>query len=226
MAGVREVIREKVPWSTAVYEDLDRRRRMRRSRPQIEALAASASPLKLDLGGGYRKGSNGWITVDISHECDLYWDLRFGIPFADNRVDALYSSHMFEHLSYDQGQALLQECLRVLKPGGSFSIVVPNARLYVEHYLGQRDLPDSFFGWTPAYNNTTRIDALNYAAYMAGEHTYMFDPENLLFRLREAGLVDVRQRAFDPETDLAERDYESIYAIGYKPPSPAGTNPD
>ncbi len=223
MAGIRAVIREKVPWSTAVYEDLDRRRRMRRSRPQIQALASSSAPLKLDLGGGYRKGSHGWTTVDISHECDLYWDLRYGIPFADNRVDALYSSHMFEHLTYDQGQALLRECLRVLKPGGSFSIVVPNARLYVEHYLGQRDLPEEFFGWTAAFNNTTRIDALNYVAYMAGEHTYMFDVENLLFRLLSAGLVDVRERPFDPETDLAERDYESIYAIGYKPS--AGTNP-
>ena len=217
MSSFRDAVRQRVPFSTEIYEDIDRRIRMRKSRAQIRELAQSRHPLKLDLGGGYRKGSNGWLTVDISHECDLYWDLRYGIPFADNRVDALYASHLFEHLTFEQGQALLKEGLRALKPGGSFSIVVPNARLYVEHYLGQRELPDEFFGWEPAFNHTTRIDALNYVAYMAGEHTYMFDIENLIFVMEKAGLVDVRERSFDPETDMPERDYESIYAIGFKP---------
>jgi predicted SAM-dependent methyltransferase len=216
VSQLRSTIRAKVPFSTSIYEDVDRRRRMARSRKLLDEIA-TRSPLTLDLGGGYRKGSNGWITVDVSHECDLYWDLRYGIPFGDNSVDALYSSHLFEHLPYEDGQKLLRESLRVLKPGGSFSIVVPNARLYVEHYMGERDLPEEFFGWEPAYNGTTRIDALNYVAYMAGEHKYLFDQENLLHILTAAGFEDVRAREFDPETDLAERDYESLYAIGYKP---------
>jgi predicted SAM-dependent methyltransferase len=216
VSSLRSTIRNRVPFSTAIYEDVDRRRRMSRSRKALPALAAR-TPLKLDLGGGYRKGSNGWITVDVSHECDLYWDLRYGIPFADGTVDAIYSSHLFEHLPYEDGQKLLGESLRVLKPGGSFSIVVPNARLYIEHYMGSRDLPEEYFGWQPAYNGTTRIDALNYVAYMAGEHKYLFDEENLLHILSAAGFERVTPREFDPETDLAERDYESLYAIGYKP---------
>ena len=216
MSTFRESVRRHVPFSTAIYEDVDRRRRMRASRKLLPTLA-QRRPLRLDIGGGYRKGANGWITVDISHECDLYWDLREGIPFADSTVDAIYSSHLFEHLTYEQGQALMKDCLRALTPGGTFSIVVPNARMYIEHYLGQRELPAEYFGWTPAYNNTTRIDAINYVAYMAGEHTYMFDQENLLCVLEQAGFAEVRARAFDPETDMAERDYESIYAIGCKP---------
>lgn len=190
---------------------------MRRSQPLIRHLAASDQPIRLDLGGGYRRGTNGWTTVDISHECDLYWDLRRGLPFDDNTVEAVYSSHLFEHLTFEQGQTLMAEALRVLRPGGSFSIAVPDARIYVEHYLGQRDLPAEYFGWEAAFNNSTRIDALNYVAYMAGEHTYMFDLENLVFRLKTAGFDRVQPREFDPETDMSERDYESIYAIGYKP---------
>ena len=217
MSSLRQFIREKVPFSTAVYEDIDRRRRMSRSRKSLSALTSGARPLKLDLGGGYRAGENGWTTVDVSHECDLYWDLRYGIPFPDGTVDALYSSHLFEHLSFEDGQALLREGLRALKPGGAFSIVVPNARMYVEHYLGIVDLPDDHFGWRPAYHDTTRIDALNYVAYMAGEHRYMFDQDNLLHVLRLAGYERVAERAFDPKTDMPERDFESIYAIGYKP---------
>lgn len=216
MSNLRSTIRAKVPFSTAIYEDVERRRRMAHSRKRLDEIA-TRSPLKIDLGGGYRKGTNGWITIDVSHECDLYWDLRYGIPFAGGSVDNVYSSHLFEHLPYPDGQKLLAEAMRVLKPGGSFSIVVPNARLYVEHYLGQRDLPEDFFGWEPAYNGTTRIDALNYIAYMAGEHKYLFDQENLLHILDAAGFDRVAAREFDPETDLAERDYESLYAIGYKP---------
>ena len=216
MSTLRSTIRAKVPFSTAIYEDVERRRRMAHSRKRLDEIAAR-SPLKIDLGGGYRKGTNGWITIDVSHECDLYWDLRYGIPFADGSVDNVYSSHLFEHLPYPDGQKLLAESMRVLRPGGSFSIVVPNARLYVEHYLGQRDLPEDFFGWEPAYNGTTRIDALNYIAYMAGEHKYLFDQENLLHILNAAGFDRVAPREFDAETDLAERDYESLYAIGFKP---------
>ncbi len=187
-----------------------------RDRASSSPLFAARSPLKIDLGGGYRAGTNGWITIDVSRECDLYWDLRFGIPFADGTVDKVYSSHLFEHLSYQDGLALLTDAVRVLKPGGSFSIVVPNARLYVEHYLGTRELPEDYFGWKPAWNGTTRIDALNYVAYMAGEHKHLFDQDNLLHMLRASGLERVSDRPFDPETDLAERDYESIYAIGFK----------
>lgn len=97
------------------------------------------------------------------------------------------------------------------------SIVVPNARLYLAAYINGEELPSEFFGWTPAVNGTTRIDMVNYVAYMDGEHKYMFDQENLLHVLFAAGFSGVRERAFDPETDLAERDYESIYAIGFKP---------
>ena len=131
MSTLRSTIRAKVPFSTAIYEDVERRRRMSHSRKRLDEIAAR-SPLKIDLGGGYRKGTNGWITIDVSHECDQYWDLRYGIPFANGSVDNVYSSHLFEHLPYPDGQKLLAESMRVLRPGGSFSIVVPNARLYVE----------------------------------------------------------------------------------------------
>jgi predicted SAM-dependent methyltransferase len=153
----------------------------------------------------------------MTQQCDIYWDLRLPIPLPDNSVSKIYSSHLFEHLTYSQGQGLLTESMRLLKPGGTFSICVPNARIYVEHYLGIKAVPEDYFGWTPAYNNTTPIDAINYVAYMDGEHKYMFDQQNLLHILSGAGFADVTQRDFESETDRSERDYESLYAIGTKP---------
>jgi predicted SAM-dependent methyltransferase len=216
MVDVRATVR-RVPFSTEVYEYATTRARMRRSRSVVRRILDSGHEVKLDLGGGYRPGRNGWVNVDVSNEADLFWDLRYGIPFPDESVDRVYSSHLFEHLTYGQGQALLDECMRVLKPGGSISIVVPNARMFIEAYLSGQSLPAEYLGWEPANNRTTAIDAVNYVAYMAGEHKYMFDQENLLHILTAKGFDRVAPRDFDPQTDLQERDFESIYAIGYKP---------
>ncbi|MDA3023039.1 MAG: methyltransferase domain-containing protein [Actinomycetota bacterium] len=215
--SLRTKVRTSIPLSTEVYEYTDSRIKLHRSRSHLRELIASKRELWLDIGGGYRSGTNGWLTVDISNECDIYWDLRLGMPFPDNSVSKIYSSHLFEHLTYNEAQVLLGECMRVLKPGGSFSIVVPNAKMYIEWYTGAREVPSDAFGWLPAYNQTTAIDALNYVAYMAGEHKYMFDQENLLHILRAKGFENVAKREFDPQIDMAERDFESIYAIGFKP---------
>lgn len=216
MGSLREFTRTRIPLSTEFYELLRMRRGMSGTRSRVEKLLASGEPIKLDIGGG-EAGKNGWSTIDITDSCDLFWDLRKGIPFPDASVDVVYSSHFFEHLTYPEGQWILKESLRVLKSGGVFSICVPNARMYIEAYLASLHLGDEVFSWKPAYNSTTSIDAINYVAYMAGEHKYMFDQENLLHLLSAAGFSQVRQREFDPSCDRAERDFESIYAQGIKP---------
>ena len=216
LGNLRQRVRTTVPFSTDVYEYVDARRRMSGSRRRIRALVEGGGDLWLDLGGG-RRGSGGWLTVDMTRECDLFWDLRLGLPFPDRSVSRIYSSHFFEHLSFDEGQVMLAECRRVLQPGGTFSICVPNARMYVDGYLGNRELPDDLFGWEPAFNRTTSIDAINYIAYIGGEQKYMFDQENLLHILESSGSVNVATRSFDPLTDMNERDHESIYAIGSSP---------
>jgi len=51
---------------------------------------------------------------------------------------------------------------------------------------------------------------------MRGQHKYMFDEENLINTLRQAGFSDVKLRKFDHQLDLKERDSESIYALALK----------
>ena len=186
------------------------------TKKKIERALAENDSVYLELGAGKKKGSNGWLTIDLNRCCDLSWDLRKGIPFPDNSLEKLYSSHLFEHLSYRESQKFLDECLRVLKPGGTFSICVPNARIYIEAYVNRDTKLEGFFGHKPAYNNTTRIDYVNYVAYLGGEHKHMFDEDSMLHILSEKGFKNVRLRDFDPETDLEARHFESLYAIGEK----------
>jgi len=216
MPSVREAIRTKIPFSTPIYEAVTARRRMAPTPGKVKQLLAQGRPVKLDIGGG-GPGRGGFTSIDVIQDSDLYWDLRRGIPFPDGTVDVVYSSHLFEHLTFEQGQVVLAECLRVLKPGGLFSIAVPDARMYIEVYLGIREVPQEYFGWEPGFNKTTAIDAINYIAYMGGEHQYMFDSENLVHVLVRAGFTEVKARGFDASIDVQEREYESIYAEGVKP---------
>lgn len=216
MSGLRARVR-RVPLAEEAYVLVTTRSRMRGTRRQVKAVLAGGAPVRLELGGGYVRSRNGMLNLDITNEADLFWDLRFGIPFPDGSVTSIYASHLLEHLDFGQGQALLRECMRVLVPGGVISVAVPDARLYLEAYLGLRQLPTELALWEPAVHHSTAIDLANYVAYMGGEHRHMFDAENLQFVLREAGFRDVASRGFDPSVDLPERDVESIYAIGIRP---------
>lgn len=176
----------------------------------------SGSEIKLNLGSGDVKGQNGWTNVDMKPNCDLHWNLKYPLPFPKDRVSCIYSSHLFEHLHFPHLLTLMKECVRVLAPGGTFSIVVPNARMYIDAYLENRQM-DLNELYAPGFNQTTQIDYVNYIAYMNEDHKYMFDRENLYHLMEKSGLVDVKPRSYDPNLDQAGRDFESIYATGIKP---------
>lgn len=92
---------------------------------------------RLNVGCG-RRFHTQWTNVDLE-PCDdqvVACDILHGLPFPENTFDAVYHSHVLEHLSPQDGQHLLEECYRVLKPGGVLRIVVPDleqiAKLYLE----------------------------------------------------------------------------------------------
>jgi len=214
--NVREWVRTRIPGSTQFYEETQLKRKARSTPRKVEQLLSLGQPIRLDIGAG-DLDRPGWVTLDITDNCDLFWDLRNGIPFPSNSIEMVYSSHLFEHMDYPSGQSLLAEVHRVLAPGGTVSVCVPNARLYIDAYLGVRDLnPDHDF-WEPALHSRSGINLLNYIAYMGDEHKCLFDQDSLLERMREAGFVDVSARSFDASIDLPEREFESIYAQALKP---------
>ena len=213
---MRALIRSAIPGATSVYEETRLRFKARGTSTQVRDLIASRNPIRLDVGGG-DLNRPGWTTIDITDNCDLFWDLRNGIPFPSNSVEFVYSSHVLEHMPYDAGQAILKESLRVLKPGGTASICVPNARLYVDAYLGIAPLAQDHDFWEPALVSRSGIDLLNYVAYMGGEHACMFDEPSLIARLDRAGFAEAQARSFDSSIDLPDREFESIYAQGRKP---------
>ena len=172
--------------------------------------------IQLELGSGAKRGTNGWTTVDL-YGADINWDLKKGLPLADACVDKIYTSHMFEHIPYKHLVAFVAECKRVLKDGGSLSVCVPNAGIYIRAYVDGKNFRDSSSYFQPAVVHTgSFMDQVNYIAYMDGGHAYMFDQENLVNTLKKGGFAKVSLRDFDPALDLQSRDFESIYAVAYK----------
>ena len=64
-------------------------------------------------------------------------DLTKGIPFPDSSADAVYHSHVLEHLDRRDAERLMREIKRVLRPEGVQRIVVPDlerlCRAIIDH---------------------------------------------------------------------------------------------
>lgn len=188
-----------------------------RNSRKVEALLAGKSPIWLEIGAGPERKLPGWTTADLCEGCDLVIDLAKPLPFPDDSVDKIYSSHVLEHFYFSELARLVSECRRVLKPSGVFSASVPNARIYIEAYARPEAFdPAVYCRYEPAYNYNSKIDYLNYMAYMDGHHRYMFDEENIIAILGKTGFRNPRLRPFDDSIDMKQRDFQSIYVQAEK----------
>ena len=190
--------------------------------------------MKLNLGSGPEKGSDGWINIDLDGGADLAIDLTNGLPFDDRSTSQIYTSHFLEHLSYEQISPLLQECLRVLKPGAPLLICVPDSELFIRAYTNNlyqtTSLSDGTILKVPSFiidaeervyskaliNTGSKIDWINYIAYSANEHKYMFDRENLNNHLKQSGFTQIKERSYDKSLDKSYGQRVSLYFIAYK----------
>lgn len=64
-------------------------------------------------------------------------DVRAGIPFSDAIFDLVYYSHVLEHFSGAKAPWFLEECWRVLRPGGVLRVAVPDLEAIARQYLAE-----------------------------------------------------------------------------------------
>lgn len=57
------------------------------------------------------------------------------LPFDDETATEIFACHFLEHLTFDDAQAFLGECRRVLRPGGRLGLVVPDGREVLGRWL-------------------------------------------------------------------------------------------
>jgi len=73
--------------------------------------------IKIDIGCGLNK-KEGFIGIDLNSEThpDIVAS-AFDLPFENEGVDEIYSSHLVEHFSPDEAKLFFDEIYRVLKKG-------------------------------------------------------------------------------------------------------------
>ncbi len=80
----------------------------------------------VNLGCGNRFHKD-WKNLDARSNSEYVqvFNLYDELPFDDDSIDVIYSSHVLEHFSKCEAPKFLQRCLRILKIGGIIRVVVP-----------------------------------------------------------------------------------------------------
>ncbi len=164
--------------------------------------------------------------TDFCHKHDIRWAHAVRhIPESASSVDIVYSSHMFEHLDRTEAETFLAEVMRVLRPGGTLRLVLPDLRVRVDAYLSSGD-GDRFVASLDICQGRPRTlkDRLQAAILGHRGHLWMYDEQSLSGILAKAGFVEVRPckpgetTIRDPGSlSLREREGRSIYVEAKKP---------
>lgn len=89
--------------------------------------------LNVGCGSQFHKD---WVNIDMtSNSMDVIAaNVLNRIPFPDNSFDVVYHSQVLEHIPKERARKFIEECLRVLKPGGIIRVVVPDLENIVDEY--------------------------------------------------------------------------------------------
>jgi len=128
-----------------------------------------------------------------------YMDITKRLPFADRSVDAIYFSHVLEHLYLDEGKRLLADCLRILRPGGAIRVLVPDTEYFLNDYLAKAQLRDSdacyrlneMLGFRVLTSRGNFLKRMYAAATDFHTHKFMYDRAYLARCLADAGFTRI-----------------------------------
>jgi predicted SAM-dependent methyltransferase len=178
----------------------------RRSQAAIKDYLQHHSVRKLQLSGGSRT-LDGWFTTDLTPiHGQAYLNVLKPFPIPTASFNYIGSEHGFEHISYDEGQAMLKECYRILMPGGTLRIATPNLLRLVD--LFKKDKTDEELRFIQnklkwhKWKTVTECSILNYELGSWG-HKFVYDPDTLRLALENAGFRDVREFPVG-ESDIPE----------------------
>lgn len=203
--------------------------------------------MKLNLGCGSQV-IDGWINVDNSLGArlgklflfgpiirklgifNIPWDNRIYLhdltkkmPWGDSEIDIVYSSHTLEHLSREEGRKFLQECHRMLVPGGIIRILVPDLSFYIEEYQAGNIQADEFLGRLGVLYGTHRNPIKNkLMKYFQFPHKCMYDTKSLVDLLNVIGFKAKAKKALESdindisEIELVDRTVNAVIVEGKK----------
>ncbi len=196
-----------------------------RQRRRLERYCRGKTGLLLNVGCG-QLAKAGWINIDyVPHDGVFYFDALDRFPIADGTVRHLHCEHFLEHLQFEDALVFLEDCHRILAPGGTMRIIVPNAERYMNAYSAN---DTAFFQQLEHLGGTTtalrpKNMVCNQAFRMGGDHLFCWDFETLEQVGRKVGFGTIRKSSINDIPDELNADgqdwwrpVESLYVNLWK----------
>jgi SAM-dependent methyltransferase len=188
---------------------------------------------KLEIGPG-KKRQPGFTTVDVSKGADVDYVCnasgKVPMPFPDNHFEWVFASHILEHIPWYETEIALKEWVRVLKPGGTLEVRVPNGYKIAKAVVDFEEKGDASGmkedGW---YRNNEHRSPYLWGAgriftYGDGKgnvnhpnwHRALFTPKYLMGLFKAQGLKKIRMLNLPKEARGPSHGWIDMGAVGVK----------
>lgn len=162
----------------------------------VKKLQQNKERVKLHVGCG-KNYFKGWINIDNNSDhnidnLDFNWDLRNNIPLEPETVDFIYNEHFLEHLTVGEGLKVLKDFRRILKKGAVLRIAMSDLLITVKRYFDPNWRKEPVIKKFGLEFIKTKAERINIAFHAWG-HKWLYDDEELLRRLKEAGFTRIRR---------------------------------
>ncbi len=152
--------------------------------------------LKWMLSAGHKKLAKDY-QVAAQKAIILQHDCRKKLNYPDNSVDHILCSHFLEHVYLQETKAILSDFYRVLKPGGTLHIIVPDLGVFIKEYItrsqaGQADAADLFVEGTilsKSSRGTLRYRIMEFQGGFGLQHRWMYDHLSMTHHVKQAGFL-------------------------------------
>ena len=162
------------------------------------------SKVKLNIGSYIQMSSHGWVNMDRLEALSgfarnhgykfMYYDATMqALPFGMQPVDLIFSSHMLEHLTVDDGLKFLRDCYRVMKPGATIRLTMPDTDKLTELFVCG-DLFELDDLLPPA--DAALMPSMKLFKFLADGHKTAYNWASLGPMLNLAGFKNVERKSF------------------------------
>jgi predicted SAM-dependent methyltransferase len=137
----------------------------------------------IELGGGRAEDAY-HPNLDLLDDpnVDYRWDLSEGrLPFHAEHADRIKAIHVLNHISRAGGRRLLKECYRVLRPGGTLYLMVPDLAFICQQIVADGALDE----WVTTLHGTPGDEGPH------DFHLWNYSRQTLFDALREAGFEEI-----------------------------------
>jgi len=158
-------------------------------------VAGRGRPLFLNLGCGPRgRDDPHWVNVDGFRDKSVRYlvDFTRPLPFDVDSFEGVFCEHVLEHFSFGEGVALAADVYRILRPGGCFRVIVPDAELIMRRYF---DAPSELIA-RRGTSGETAMEVVNTYFRQRYEHQFLYDCGTMQKMLLRAGFDQVTRASF------------------------------